>query len=172
MGFPRQEYWSGLPFPPPGDLPDPGMEPISSASAGGFFYAKPPGKPSWFLDGCFSVSSLGKREETFPLGNLFCNNIKAQIPLMRTPSSGPNLFLKVPLPNAITVEIKYEFFFFFGVGIMGHLVHGKEPPFTWTAAKMFVVSSNYRLWRSWGACFLLPALVLSEGTIININFYL
>ena len=29
MGFPRQEYWSGLPFPSPGDLPDPGMEPTS-----------------------------------------------------------------------------------------------------------------------------------------------
>ena len=29
MGFSRQEYWSGLPFPPPGDLPDPGMEPTS-----------------------------------------------------------------------------------------------------------------------------------------------
>ena len=29
MGFPRQEYWSGLPFPPPGDLPDPGIEPES-----------------------------------------------------------------------------------------------------------------------------------------------
>ena len=27
MGFPRQEYWSGLPFPSPGDLPDPGIEP-------------------------------------------------------------------------------------------------------------------------------------------------
>ena len=27
MGFPRQDYWSGLPFPPPGDLPDPGIEP-------------------------------------------------------------------------------------------------------------------------------------------------
>ena len=27
MGFPRKEYWSGLPFPPPGDLPDPGTEP-------------------------------------------------------------------------------------------------------------------------------------------------
>ena len=40
MGFSRQEYWSGLPFPPPGDLPDPGMEPMSlasPASAGGFF---------------------------------------------------------------------------------------------------------------------------------------
>ena len=55
---------------------------------------------------------------------------------------------------------------------MGHSIHGKEAPFTWTAAKMFVVSSNYRLWRPWGACFLLPALVLSEGTIINVNFYL
>ena len=29
MGFSRQEYWSGVPFPPPGDLPDPGMEPVS-----------------------------------------------------------------------------------------------------------------------------------------------
>ena len=31
MGFPRQEYWSGLPFRPPGDLPDPGIEPESPA---------------------------------------------------------------------------------------------------------------------------------------------
>ena len=32
MGFPRQEYWSGLPFPPPGNLPDPGLEPTSPVS--------------------------------------------------------------------------------------------------------------------------------------------
>ena len=40
MGFPKQEYCSGLPFPSPGDLPDPGIEPVSPeslASAGGFF---------------------------------------------------------------------------------------------------------------------------------------
>ena len=40
MGFSRQEYWSGLPSPPPRDLPDPGIEPKSLASpalAGGFF---------------------------------------------------------------------------------------------------------------------------------------
>ena len=40
MGFSRQEYWSKLPFPPPGDLPDPGTEPMSLMSpalAGGFF---------------------------------------------------------------------------------------------------------------------------------------
>ena len=36
-GFSRQEYWSGLPFPSPGYLPDPGTEPTSLASAGGFF---------------------------------------------------------------------------------------------------------------------------------------
>ena len=32
MGFPRQEYWSGLPFTPPGDLPDPGIKPTSPVS--------------------------------------------------------------------------------------------------------------------------------------------
>ena len=48
MGFSRQEYWSGLPFSSPGDLPDPGVEPKSLASPvleGGFFTIAPPGKP-------------------------------------------------------------------------------------------------------------------------------
>ena len=45
MGFQKQECWSGLPFPPPGTLPDPGIEPESPALAGGFFTAEPPGKP-------------------------------------------------------------------------------------------------------------------------------
>ena len=44
MGFPRQEHWGGLPFPSPGDLPDPGIEPSSPASAGEFFTTEPPGK--------------------------------------------------------------------------------------------------------------------------------
>jgi len=45
MEFSRQEYWSGLPFPPPGDLPDPGIEPVSPALADGFFTAELPMKP-------------------------------------------------------------------------------------------------------------------------------
>ena len=45
MGFSRQEYWSGLPFPPLGDLPNPEIEPSSPASSGGFFTTEPPGKP-------------------------------------------------------------------------------------------------------------------------------
>ena len=43
--FSRQEYWSGLPFPSPGYLPDPGIEPTSPALAGGFFTFEPPEKP-------------------------------------------------------------------------------------------------------------------------------
>ena len=42
MGFSRQEYWSGLPCSPPGDLPNPGIKPASSALAGGFFTTEPP----------------------------------------------------------------------------------------------------------------------------------
>ena len=46
MEFPRQEYWSGLPFPAPADLPDSGIEPVSPAVAGRFFTTEPPGKPN------------------------------------------------------------------------------------------------------------------------------
>ena len=47
MGFSRQEYWNGLPFPSPGDLPNPGIEPAfveSPALASRFFTTEPPGK--------------------------------------------------------------------------------------------------------------------------------
>ena len=47
--FSRQEYWIRLPFPPPGDLPNPELEPVSLVSpalAGGFFASAPPGKPN------------------------------------------------------------------------------------------------------------------------------
>ena len=48
MGFTRQEYWSGLPCPPPEDLPDAGVKPVSLVSpalTGSFFTTMPPGKP-------------------------------------------------------------------------------------------------------------------------------
>jgi len=44
MGFSRQEYWSGLPFPSPGDLPDPGIEPRSSALQADALTSETPGK--------------------------------------------------------------------------------------------------------------------------------
>ena len=45
MGFSWQEYWSRLPFPSPGDLPDPGVKLMSPALAGRCFTTEPPGKP-------------------------------------------------------------------------------------------------------------------------------
>ena len=53
MGFPRQDYWSGLPIPPPGHLPDPGIEPTSaciSCIAGNSLPAKPSWKPYFLND--------------------------------------------------------------------------------------------------------------------------
>ena len=52
VGFPRQEYWSGLPLPPPGGLPDPGIKPASPVApslAGGFFTTEPPEKPIKYI---------------------------------------------------------------------------------------------------------------------------
>ena len=50
MGFSRQEYWSGLPFPSPGNLPDPGIEPtslMSPALSGEFFFTTEPTEEPW-----------------------------------------------------------------------------------------------------------------------------
>ena len=66
MGFSRQEYWSGLPFPPPRDLPDPGIKPASLGSpalADGFFTSVPGGKPlgdsqCWLLSAAQSSDSV------------------------------------------------------------------------------------------------------------------
>ena len=47
MGFSRQEYWGGLPFPPPGDLPNPGIEAGSPALQADSLLSEPPGKPDY-----------------------------------------------------------------------------------------------------------------------------
>ena len=49
MGFSSQEYRSGLPFPTPGNLPDPGTEPASPALAGKFFTTETPVKPQYII---------------------------------------------------------------------------------------------------------------------------
>ena len=50
MGFSRQEYWSGLPFSSPGDLPNPGIEPSSPALQAGSLTSELPGKPTSRLE--------------------------------------------------------------------------------------------------------------------------
>ena len=57
MGIPRQEYWSGLPFPSPGDLPDPGIKPVSPVLMGRFFTTESPGKPKRSLPHFYYITS-------------------------------------------------------------------------------------------------------------------
>ena len=58
MGFLRQEYCSGLPFPPPGAFLNLGMELVSSVLAGGFFATEPPGKPGKRIERVIFVYAL------------------------------------------------------------------------------------------------------------------
>ena len=78
MGFPRQEYWGGLPLPSPEDLPDPGTEPMSPALAGGFFTTEPTGtgSSSKSLQAINAGEGVEKRESSRILGrnlNWYCH---------------------------------------------------------------------------------------------------
>ena len=57
MGFSRQEYWTGLPFPSPGDLPDPGIKPRSPALQADALTSEPPGKSYYPKGNPISISS-------------------------------------------------------------------------------------------------------------------
>ena len=73
MGFSRQEYWSGLPFPSPGDLPDPGIESRSPAFQADALTSEPPGKPrpTYFYQSHGLIYSSNKR---FLSGHIFSDS--------------------------------------------------------------------------------------------------
>ena len=64
LEFLRQEYWNGFPFPTPGSLPDPGIEPGLPILADGFFTTEPPAKPETKARG---------RQFCLSVGNRFCS---------------------------------------------------------------------------------------------------
>ena len=70
MGFSRQECWSGLPFPSPGDLPRPGTEPASPVLAGGFFTTEPLGS----LTPCMLYSGVQKSTATHVLRRMYTSD--------------------------------------------------------------------------------------------------
>ena len=76
LGFSRQEYWSGLPFPPPENLPDPEIKPVSPALAGGFFTTEPPGKPTG------KILLLIMKELIIPVSDHFQTNLRFKVRLM------------------------------------------------------------------------------------------
>ena len=79
MGFPRQEYWSALPLPPPGDLPNRGtepMSPVSPALAGRFYTTEPPGKPYLYLSYIYAAAAAKSLQSCLTL----CNPIDGSLP--------------------------------------------------------------------------------------------
>ena len=94
MGFPRQEYWSGLPFPSPGDLPDPGIQPIS---------LKSPSLASQFFTAstrlCINFSSINYLQQTFALHAMRLTGKK-------------NIYIMIYFKSIITLNTqKYSTFF-------------------------------------------------------------
>ena len=112
MGFPRQEYWSGWPFPSPGDLPNPGIKPGSPALAGGFFITEPCGKspPSNlmlvfvpFVYAIFSVSTIYKMGvQTFVILFMKCACLCVFINMFST--SNPLKSWKMNLFSSYSIE--------------------------------------------------------------------
>ena len=80
MGFSRQEYWSGLPFPSPGGLPDPGIEPTLQADA---LPSEPPGKPQklheWVSEVAQSCPTLWDPVDCSPPGSSVNGILQARI---------------------------------------------------------------------------------------------
>ena len=90
MEFSKQEYQSGLPFPSPGDLPDPGIKPRSPVLKADSLLSEPPGKP-WFYFGILQTSSLGASQMALVVKELPANaGNSSLIPGLGRPCGGGN----------------------------------------------------------------------------------
>ena len=91
MEFPRQEHWSGLPFPSPGELPDLGIKLASLALAAGFFTTEPPGKPEPSLGILYTVLL---EAAAAPLFSCCCQVMSALFSILRGVSEFLNCILE------------------------------------------------------------------------------
>ena len=87
MGFPRQEYWSGLPFLSPGDLPNPEIEPRSPGLQADSFPAEPQGKPKNTGVGSLSLLQWILPTQDSNRGILHCRKILCQLSYQGSPDS-------------------------------------------------------------------------------------
>ena len=123
MGFPRQEYWSGLPFPSPGDFPDPGIKPTSlvfPALAGRFFTTVSPGSPVLF-------QTLKLRSNGFGLGEL-----RHEAPITQSPWQ---------LPCGCQISLCFE-----------QAESQTETPPVWTLSSQLGSSGNRNSWYNLFEC--------------------
>ena len=99
MIFPRQEYWSGLPFPSPGNFPNSGTEPTSPTLAGEFFTTEPPGSYNLLIKSVLQWTTFWAcdLQNCFPHGRASCPSLPLPWPFALFPGhSVPNLFPQRP----------------------------------------------------------------------------
>ena len=130
IGFSRQEYWNGLPCPSPGDLPDPGIEPMSPALAGRFFTTEPPEKHQsvqFSRQSCVTLCDPTSRQAclfiTNPWSLLKLMSIKSVMPsnhlilcrpLFFPPSISPSIRV---IPNESVLHIRWPKYWSFSFSI-------------------------------------------------------
>ena len=113
IGVSRQEYWSGLPFPSPGDLPNPGIEPQSPTLQADVLTSEPPGKPKGLVPLCFAHARTHARTHTQSCPRLcdpveeFCRPDRSFLPSAADlPNAGIELgspaFQANPLPTELS----------------------------------------------------------------------
>ena len=113
-GFCRQEYWSGLPFPSPGDLPNPGIEPRSPPLQADALTSEPPGKPNAYIMNTGTNSSKEWKEEEMPphLPVFICNAQPESLPFHE---KSEELYLQTQLLSASLCDSRLQAY----VKIMG-----------------------------------------------------
>ena len=117
MGFSRQEYWSGLPGPPPGDLPDPGIEPqslISPILAGGFFTTS----ATWEAPNCtyfkynlWWALTYACTCETITIESEYTCHPQNASCLLAIPCPSPHLYTEIASDGFLSLEVSMQEFF-------------------------------------------------------------
>ena len=164
---PRQEYWSGCSFPPPGDLPDPGIKPMSPALAGGFFTTEPsrhkaddgslllqiPWTP-WLVDDIKS-SSLSSSLSWFawpPSGLVSSLDLSIPAPALilldfqLVPSSKDKQIL--PEPKMFLHSVSQPFILQYPLVSHHHFLGRKEDSSEKTSAEITLVFTSIAFWMS------------------------
>ena len=133
LGFSRQEYWSGLPFPSPGDLPDPGIKPRSPVLQADTLTSEPPGKQFQFFLRLFSNAIFSKKH-SLSLSYLISSELLQPSLLFLGQYLDPGLY-KSPIPSISPLKIERSLFL-------------KGPPWC-CAQKSCLVSSGISNSNSW-----------------------
>ena len=170
MGFSRKEYWNGMPFPSPADLPDPGIEPWSPELHADSLLTEPPGKPKTpkkSLELCFVFFPhcylAHKTQLHYHCG--WCHVLIFVTPFML----GLSLFaLTLSLPDIVTVTPRFLFVRVCLVSLcpiwfyqfVSHILHSARlSPTRYAEWRAFVsvISSECKTWTWWFMCYLLLA---------------